>query len=363
MPIPRIGAAGVGLPLPANISGLFDNKVALGAGRTWLIPSGSWEVVPGEVTMVQFKDPVSGLWSMFSAWPNSRHFINSDGGNFRLANLTGCMIGALITNRGSGYTSAPTVTASAGSPTLLAILSPSISSVTITTAGSGYTYPPIVLVAPPPAGGIQATVIATISAGAVNAVTVIDEGAGYSGGIPVISVVTDPRDPATNIVPAVLTGVLTAAGTVRAVVVTDPGAPQTAVATLTFAGGGGASAAATAIYCFALTGFTNTIAGVAYGTSQPFLVQSVGGVVAGTATNVNPSIEKSILQVRQGHIAGTSTAGGATTATGAVVVDPGLFQAVPFLATIPAGDTLPTTLGQQTAAVGGITDVSWLQPR
>ena len=51
---------------------------------------------------------------------------------------------------------------------------------------------------------------------------------------------------------------------VKAVVVTDPGLPQTAVATLAFAGGGGSSAAATAIYCFAVTAIVAAAGGAAH---------------------------------------------------------------------------------------------------
>lgn len=362
MPSPRIGAVGVGLPAPAVIFGLYDNVISLAAGRTWTIPAGTYSVTPGPVTFVQHKDPISGLWRVFGAWGNQTRYLNSDGVNFRLANLTGCMVGALLTNKGSAYTSAPAATASAGSPTLLSILSPSVSTITITTAGSGYTYPPILIVDPPPAGGIQATLIATISAGAVNAVTIINEGAGYSAGIPAIRVITDPRDTSTAIVSAVLTGTLTAAGTVKAVVVTDPGAPQTAVATIAFAGGGGSSAAATAIYCFAVTDFTVGAGGVAYGNAQPSLVIGYGGIVAGTAANTNPAIEKGIFQTRPAIINAFSDAGGAIITTNEVISDPGLSQNVPLLAVIAGGSGLATTVAQLTAVVGGITDTSIIQP-
>lgn len=362
MPSPRIGYAGGNLPGPSVIYGLYDPAISLAAGRTWLIPAGTFAITPGPVTMVQNKDPISGLWRTFGAWGNQTRYLNSDGVNFRLANLTGCMVGALLTNKGSGYTSAPTVTASAGSPALTAILSPSLSSVTITTAGSGYTYPPIVIVAPPPSGGIPATAIATISGGVVNAVTVINEGAGYSAGIPTITVITDPRDTSTTIVSAVLTGVLTAAGTVKAVVVTDPGAPQTAVATLSFAGGGGSAAAATAIYCFAVTDFTVGAGGAAYGNAQPVLVLGYGGIVSGTAANANPAIEKGIFQTRMAVINAFSDAGGAIITTNEVISDPGLSQNVPLLAVIAGGSGLATTVAQLTATVGGITDTSIVQP-
>ena len=61
-------------------------------------------------------------------------FVDSDGQNYRLANLTGCPVGALMTNVGSGYTSAPTVAASAGSSAWTAVVGGAINStVTVTT--------------------------------------------------------------------------------------------------------------------------------------------------------------------------------------------------------------------------------------
>lgn len=361
MASPRMGAAGVNLPLPASIYNLISNRIALKAGGIYLLPSGSFNIGLGPYCHVQFKDPVSGLWRNFGTWPTKLVQVNSDGVNWRVVNVSGCMVGALMTNKGSGYTSAPTVTATGA--TLKAILSPSLSSVTVTTAGSGYTYPPIIVVAPPPSGGIQATCTATLSSDTVGSVTVVNEGAGYSGGIPTVTAFPDSRDPNINsITPCVLTGVLTATGTVKAVVVTDPGSPQTSVQSISFSGGGGSSAAATAIYAFTLTTFVATTGGTAYGNAQPFLLQSVGGIVAGSAANTNPDIEKGIFTPRQGWIHGTSTAGGAITATGAVIGDGGLFQAVPYLAPIAAGDTYPTAQAVATATVGGTTDSFWISP-
>lgn len=363
MAIPHIGGTGIGLNLPAVFPTLYSNEISLAAGSVWIVPPGQWILHPGKATFVQFKDPVSGLWRIISTWNTKATFVSSDGTNYRVANLSGCVVGALLTNKGSAYTSAPTVTASSGGSLWQTILSPSLSSVTITTAGSGYTYPPIVIVAPPPTGGIQATIICALSAGAVNSVTVVNEGAGYSGGIPPIYVITDPRDASTTIVPAVLTGVLTAAGTVKACMVTDHGTTLTAVPTLTFAGGGGASVAATAIMAFCVTALTATIAGVAYGNAQPYAVVAASGIVAGTAANTNPAIEKSIFMPRAARWSGTSSAGGATqTTTGNVSEDPGLSQIVPAMFTVPAGDTIPTTLAQTTATVGGITDTFMAQP-
>lgn len=369
MAFPRIGGPGVGLDL--STSGAYwslqsngkasngFNEITLGAGSTWYIPSGTWQVNPGPYTFLQFRDPVTGLWRSTEQSPNGFSTIGSDGYNWRLANLTGCALGALITNSGSGYTSAPSIAASAGGSTWQAIVGGAINAtVTITAGGTNYTYPPILLVSPPPAGGIAATMHCTISSGAINAVTVDNQGSGYSSA-PSVLVVNDPRDTTGSggiiTVPATLVG----SGEVTGVLCTNHGTAVTSVPTLTPSGGGGSSFALTAVMCFTATGFTVGTAGTGYGTSQPFGVVTVGGIVAGSAgTNaLNPTLSTGLLVPRMANIQGTSSSGGAVTATGAVVYDGGLFQAVPT----------GLVIGQATGAiitmtVGGTTDTSIIQP-
>ncbi len=112
------------------------------------------------------------------------------------------------------------------------------------------------------------------------------------------------------------------------------------------------------------TGFTVDTAGAVYGNAQPFLVTAVGGIAGGTAgATVNPSIGKNLLKPRTSFITGTSTAGGAVTATGLVVVDPGLFASVPTGFVTAAGTAaLPTTTAIVTITVGGVTDTVQIQP-
>lgn len=344
-----------------NAFSTYVNSFALGSGETQVIPAGQWYVTTGPYSFTQTKDPITGLWRTMAQTPNVQRFVNSDGVNVRVANLSGCAIGAFITNVGSGYTSAPTVTASAGSSAWTAIVGGAINTtVTITTAGAGYSHKPILLIEPPPAGGVQATAVAAVTAGAISSVTVIDQGAGYTSA-PGITVVPDPRDTVTT--PAVLTTALTGSGTITAILCTDQGTPLTAVPTLTISGGGGASGAATAVMCFAGTGFTVDNGGAVYGNAQPFLVTAAGGRVAGAAgAVVNPSTGVGLLTPRTGFITGTSTAGGAVTATGAVVEDGGLFSRVPTGFVTAAGTAaLPTTTAIVTITVGGVNDVTWLQ--
>lgn len=351
--VPPLILAGQSLSAPAG-------PMSLAAGETFTIPAGQFFLSLGTYNVFQVKDPILGGWRTIQSYPWAG-ILNSDGTNMRVANLTGCTVGAFITNVGSGYTSAPTVTVSAGSSAWTAIVGGAVNStVTITTAGVGYTHAPQLIVSAPPPGGIQATMTCTVSGGVINAVTVVNQGAGYTSA-PTVIVIPDPRDTVTTA--AVLTATLTGSGTITALVRTDHGTPLTSVPTFTFSGGGGSSAAATAVMAFVATGFTVGAGGAAYGNAQPFGVITTGGIVGGSAgAVVNPLLGPGIFTPRQANISGTSTAGGAITATGAVVNDGGLFQAVPNGLVIAGGSGLATTVGQVTITVGGVSDTFFLYP-
>lgn len=384
----------VGIPL--SLKGLLANEQRLQAGQSMMIPAGGWHVAVGPYSVVQFLDPVSQLWkSLRAAAGNNQIKINSDGGNFRIANFSGCAAGALITAAGSGYPNGigtVGVTSSAGGSLWKAIVGGLVntSPTTPTPAGANLTYPPLVYVTPPPPGGIPATAHATISGGAVNAIVLDDQGAGYTTA-PLAYFVADPRDPNNPIffpgttTPLTLPGVaiptggyinglpatqfaafaLTGSGTLGAVVCTDPGNPVSAVPTLTVASGAGA---ATALMNFALSGalFTVVGGGTGYGNAQPFDVRTITGISTATPVNTNPAIEKGITQVRPALISGISSAGGAVTATGAVAQDNGIgFQQIPT-GVVDTGITgaaaPPTVVAAVTPVVGGVTDWFWIIP-
>jgi len=133
------------------------------------------------VTVAQYKneriiigDPNKGLFS----WDgNSVVSIGSVG-----------IIG--ITNPGSGYVSAPSVTISAPNDangvqaTAVSTITTGaggLSGINVTAGGAGYTaVPGVIIGAPNVTGGIQAEAAATISGGAVVAVTITNAGSGYT---------------------------------------------------------------------------------------------------------------------------------------------------------------------------------------
>src|ERR1700752_3224846 len=108
MPNPLSGP-GVGLPFPQNLypSDLYNapidassNRLALAPGDSIVLPAGDWYISPGFYNVIQFLDPVTGIWTTTSSASFNRglHFVKSDGFNYRVANLTGCIVSASVVN-------------------------------------------------------------------------------------------------------------------------------------------------------------------------------------------------------------------------------------------------------------------------
>jgi len=342
-----------------------SNGLSLSAGQTYLIPSGRWMGKTGKYTTVQEFDPIANFWRTIGGGEvsGSINRIVSDGFNYRLANQTGCAVGALITNAGSGYTSAPAVAASAGGSIWRAIVGGAVNtSVTITNGGANFTYPPMLFVSAPPSGGIQATMTCTISAGAINAVTVTNQGAGYTVP-PSITVIPDPRENGVNgLTPgygAVLTAALTGAGTITGLICIDHGTPLTSVPTLSFTGGGGASAAATAIMCWTITSYTVGTAGA--GLAGAFAnVTAIDQFPTTAAAYTNPDTQSLLVRTRMASIKGTITAN-AIVAKAALALndDGGIYTSVPLGLVIPTASVV-TTAPVITCVMGGASDTSLL---
>ena len=362
-----------GQGVPLNLKGNPTNVVEIQAGQA--IPltfnnQGGWYYVRnGGYSVVQQLDPVTGLWRKAGAGATAggiEYLFVDPGNNYRLANMTGCAVAALLTSGGSGYTGVPTVVSSGGSSLWKAIVGGAVNTtVTVTNGGSGYTYPPLVLFAAPPAGGLQATGYCTLSAGAVSTVTVTDQGAGYASAPPV-SFINDLRE-TNNPGSGVTTGsgasaitTLTGSQTVTAVVCTDFGNPVTTLPTLTFSGGGGSSAAATVLMCWSITGYTVVTAGA--GLAGTFVqITAEDALPLTTPAYTNPSSQGGWIGKRNANIkAPISATGVAAIGTTGQIYDGGIYTSAPIPLVIPTASVV-TTAPVVTVAVGGQNDVCYIQ--
>lgn len=295
------------LLFPANLGGIThtpaSNMVSLNAGDTYVIPRGNWLVTLGPYTVLQYLDPVTTGWRMLStsAWRGQPYWVQADGFNQRVANLTGCPIAAVVTNAGTtGYAlSTTTAVPSSGTSTWQPIVGGTLSISTINIAGSGYTKTPMVFIPAPPPPGIPATATATLSGTSVTAITLINNGAGYPVA-PGIFIQAQPDDTnIANIVNATATAILVAAngtptsGKVTGVICTGSGGALASAPTLTIAG---ASTGAAATPVFMTTATTISIAGAGTTINAINELTSVGGTYGGSApaaTLTNPATDLS----------------------------------------------------------------------
>jgi hypothetical protein len=352
-----------------------NTPINLPAGAVYTVPSGQYSAHLGPYTAIQQWDGVSQIWRFVEASTQSAPvLLSSDGFNVRLINMTSTVVGAVITNAGTGYTNgiylagtglgtaaSPSCTFTAGGGRVLAtgtvIVGGAINTtVTITTAGSNYIAAPTLLISAPPAGGVQATATCTISAaGVVNAVTVTNQGAGYTA-VPTITVVNSNGD--TTGTGAVLTinATLAGSGTVTAITIANNGAGMTSVPTISFSPA--STTAATAVMCVSmLTSATTGGTGYTNAATAPFVATS--NVTAGTPIYTNPAISTGVFVPRPatGFVTCSST-----TAWAATLTDNGLFQvASAYTGVVPTSAAFGTTTGTVANTFGGVSDTVYLQ--
>lgn len=345
------GAQGV----QPSLRGQPSNLISLAAGETFYIPAGTWNLLTGLYSEAQQLDSITGIWRGIGSdsGGSTYRYINSDGGNYRLANQTGCVVAVSVKNAGTLYTSAPTVTdnGTSNTTTYQAIVGGAVSGTfTIANGGKNYTYPPSIQISAPGAGGVQATATCTISAGAVATITITNQGAGYTS-IPTVTVVNDIRD--ITGIGAQINAALTGSGTVTAILVTNHGIPLTSVPTITITGGGGSGATADAIMCFTTTAYTVTSAGSGY--VGNVLVSGFNAYTTSTSYT-NPAIQAGLVRQRPAFYTGALSST-AVTATGQVLYDGGIFTGVPtgYVAGFATGSAALVSF-----ACGGVSDTSFL---
>ena len=147
-----------------------------------------------------------------------------------------------VTNRGSGYTTAPTVAISGTGTgaTATASISTGITGATVTAGGTDYTYPPIVKIS---GDGTGAELQAIVSGGSVTGFNVINAGRGYTTATLTL-IGGKNQDAPVGTTQATATAVLS--GVVDEITVTNSGSGYhyTTSATVTLSGGGGTGATA-----------------------------------------------------------------------------------------------------------------------
>lgn len=338
-----------------TLRGLPTNVFELEAGNTMLVPAGTWALGLSGYTRYQTYDPISTIWRDVGNG-DGQFYVQSDGINHRVANQTGCAVGALLLTAGSGYTSAPTVTPSAGSSVWQAIVGGAVNtSITVSNGGTNYIYPPIVQFSVPPSPGIQATGYATISGGAVTSITVTDQGAGYTSA-PVIYLVNDPRD--TTGAGATATCVLTGSQTITGLLCLDFGNPLTAVPTLTFSGGGGSAPSTLVLMAFTITGVVINAPGSGYTSSAGYVeVRPLFGSYTSATSYTNVQTQYGLVRARPAQILLPTSAAGvissASTQTSSTVLqDGGIYANAPQGYAI-LGNGVVATAASLTFTVGG----------
>ena len=247
-----------------------------------------------------------------------------------------------VTNGGAGYLFVPTVTLVGGGgtgATATAVLSNGttgfVTAIKVS-GGSGYTLPPVVVIAPPQS---TATAVATVTGGKPNSPLTLTGGVAAiglnAGGVGYTSnfAVTFNGGGGSG---AAATAIVNQFGAVASVLVTNPGSGYTSAPTISFANGSGTGATAVA---FVLTGGSGYLAASANTTLVTFSGGGTGasGAIA-TATVVN------------GVITAITSAGGTNyTVPPTVQIAAPLVQAT-ATATVTAGNTVnnivvPATTG------------------
>lgn len=357
----RISGPGVGLPPPQNLyptelnNAPYDvptNLLSLSPGDTLTIPAGEWLVDVGTISVLQYLDPVTGIWRAHNAQRGQSSYIRSDGFTTRVANLTGCPVAAVVTGGGSNYTqvSATVTVSGSGGSTWQPIVGGQLSVTSVTNAGANYGIAPLVFIAAPPNPGVPATAYATISAGTVSGVTLSNVGAGYltAPAAVILPQATDPNF--ATISQATATFALNSAGKITAVLCTNNGAPVATYPTLTVGGSAGSGATVSAVWLEVATGITVPGAGAGVGIPGALAeVSSVGGQpAAGTFTN--PGIELASYRPRKASIGVTVTGGTVTTL--ATIYDSGMFAIGGASGAAGTNPTVPTALVTSGAGLG-----------
>ena len=190
-PLPQISPQICGIP----------SVITLVSGGVYYFPAGNYLTATGANTAMQWFDPLVGQWRPSIA-DQPYGMLNADWANYRLLNMTGTVTSLALTAGSAGtngigpaqtgtsisFTVSPTGAQAEG----YVIVGGSVPAPTVTQGGSGFVVPPVICCDPPPVGGIQATFVCTITAGAIATVTQVNAGAGYTS-VPQFYIIPQPH--------------------------------------------------------------------------------------------------------------------------------------------------------------------------
>ena len=151
---------------------------------------------------------------------------------------------------------------------------------------------------------------------------------------------------------------LTGAGTVTSLLCVDHGqGGLTSLPTLSFAGGGGSSAAATAIMCWSITAYAVTTAGTGF-TTVPYIT-AFDNFPSTSPAYTNTQTQAGLVATHDARIIG-ALSGSGITATGQSVLDGGIYTSVPTIIVQNSG-VLITGSAALTATMGGQVATAYVQ--
>jgi hypothetical protein len=377
----RISGPGVGLPAPTNLypTDLANAPVDVGTayiglsgGDTLVIPAGEWIIENGPNSVIQHLDPITGTWRDYSARSGQPETLFSDGFTRRVANLTGCPIGAVVSGGGTGYAQATaSITSNLGGSLWTAVVGGSLTVSSIINPGSGFTIKPIVLIPDPPTaaangiGGVPAIATCTLTNATVSAVSLSNVGAGYTAATVSALLVPSPFDPNLgSITNGTVNFILTNTGLITAALCTNNGAPLATLSALTLTASGGAGSGATIapviLQCILSAGVV--AGGTVWGdATHPALITTVGGLPASVSAIGNSAVEFTGSRPRQAVISGTCNSGGTITAV--AIQDAGLFYGTPTVAITAGNGLIPLTAASVTVVMGSNIDTVMIQPK
>lgn len=186
----RIGGA---FPLPLAQVQEGGTRVDLNSGGTFYPPPGEYIYSLPSNVQLEYFDGQSQSWQILAP-VSTGGYLSADGYNFRFHNVTGIVNSITISTAGSAQTNgigsassvsiaiaASNTNTATNNATGYAIVGGTVAAPTITQAGSGFIAVPLIVIDPPPPGGIQATAYAVVSStGTISAVTIDNAGAGYA---------------------------------------------------------------------------------------------------------------------------------------------------------------------------------------